>query len=151
MATTEKNLSAYNVQNIPSAENMKFGIVVSEWNEAITGALRDGAVNTLIKHKVKRENIIVKDEEPIEYKIRESFHGPIINDVLLKKGTSNQPVAVYWEYLHAEQDLFEPVFTLGQTSNMVDARNAAPQIQADPRPTAISPINSPGLSAKHLL
>ena len=79
---------------------------------------------------VRIEAIIVKGEEPIEFMIRESFHGPIINDVMLKKGTSNQPVAVYWEYLHAEQDLFEPVFTLGQTSSMVDARNAASQIQA---------------------
>ena len=79
---------------------------------------------------VRRETINVKNEVSIEFKIRESFHGPIINDVLLKKGASKQPVAVYWEYLHAEQDLFESVFVLGQTSSMVDARNAASHIQA---------------------
>lgn len=79
---------------------------------------------------VRKETINVKDEEPLEIVIRESFHGPIINDVMLKKGTSEQPVAVYWEYLHADKDLFEPVFALGQTSSMVDARNAASQIQA---------------------
>ncbi|MFC2086351.1 6,7-dimethyl-8-ribityllumazine synthase [Bacteroidota bacterium] len=60
MATTEKNLSVYNEENIASAENMKFGIVVSEWNEAITEALRDGAVNTLINFQAKKENIIIK-------------------------------------------------------------------------------------------
>lgn len=60
MATIKKNLSVYDEENIPSAENMKFGIVVSEWNEAITGALKKGALNTLVKHKAKKENIIVK-------------------------------------------------------------------------------------------
>lgn len=60
MATTKKNLSAYNSENIPSAENMKFGIIVSEWNDTITGALKDGALNTLIRHKAKKDNIIIK-------------------------------------------------------------------------------------------
>ena len=39
---------------------MKFGIVVSEWNDKITGALLDGAINTLKKHGAKSENILVK-------------------------------------------------------------------------------------------
>ena len=79
---------------------------------------------------VRKETILVKDEDPIEIIVRESFHGPIINDVLLKKGTSENPVAVYWEYLHTDKDLFGPVYALGQTSSMVDARNAASQIEA---------------------
>ena len=60
MATTEKNLSVYDPDAIPSAENMKFGIVVSEWNEEITGALQKGTYDTLLKHGVKAENIIIK-------------------------------------------------------------------------------------------
>ncbi len=39
---------------------MKFGIVVSEWNYNITGALLKGAVQTLKKHGAKDENILVK-------------------------------------------------------------------------------------------
>jgi len=58
MAT--KNLSEYNVNSVPSAENMKFGIVVAEWNYQITGALANGAFDTLIKHGAKEENIAVK-------------------------------------------------------------------------------------------
>ncbi|VAW12732.1 6,7-dimethyl-8-ribityllumazine synthase [hydrothermal vent metagenome] len=57
MAT--KNLSDYDTAKIPSAKNMKFGIVVSEWNYGITGALAEGAVSTLLKHGAKEENIIV--------------------------------------------------------------------------------------------
>ncbi len=39
---------------------MKFGIVVSEWNYQITGALAQGAFDTLVKHGALEENIIVK-------------------------------------------------------------------------------------------
>jgi len=58
MAT--RNLSDYDITSVPSAENMKFGIVVAEWNYQITGALAKGAVDTLIKHGAVEENIIVK-------------------------------------------------------------------------------------------
>lgn len=59
MATQYKNLSSYDEKSVPSAEGMRFGIVVSEWNDSITYTLRDGAVNTLVKHGVKKEDILV--------------------------------------------------------------------------------------------
>jgi len=58
MAT--KDLSAYDIHSVPSAENMKFGIVVAEWNWEITSALAKGAVATLKKHGATDENISVK-------------------------------------------------------------------------------------------
>ena len=58
MAT--KNLSEYNAAKVPDAQNMTFGIVVSEWNPEITGALLDGCVSTLEKHGALPENIHVK-------------------------------------------------------------------------------------------
>ena len=58
MAT--KDLSQYDFNSVPSAENMKFGIVVAEWNPEITIALARGAVETLQKHGALEENILVK-------------------------------------------------------------------------------------------
>ncbi len=58
MAT--KNLSEYDLNSVSSASQMKFGIVVAEWNYEITGALAQGAVDTLKKHGATDENIIVK-------------------------------------------------------------------------------------------
>jgi 6,7-dimethyl-8-ribityllumazine synthase len=58
MAT--KNLSEYDLATVPSAAAMKFGIVVAEWNYEITGALAQGAVDTLKRHGAIDENIIVK-------------------------------------------------------------------------------------------
>lgn len=45
---------------VPSAADMKFGIVVSEWNGNITNALLEGAVETLKKYGAQDENIQVK-------------------------------------------------------------------------------------------
>lgn len=55
-----KNLSSYNHNKVPDASEMTFGILVSEWNEEVTFALRDGAVKTLIKHGAKEENITIE-------------------------------------------------------------------------------------------
>ena len=60
MATAYHNLSDYDFSSVPDASEMKFGIVVSEWNSQITGSLLNGAVSTLKKHGVKEDNILVK-------------------------------------------------------------------------------------------
>lgn len=60
MATVNKNLSDYDIQSIPDATNMVFGIVVSEWNENITKGLLEGAYTTLLKHGAKESNITIK-------------------------------------------------------------------------------------------
>lgn len=57
MASSLKNLSDYDPKKVPSAENMRFGIVVSEWNNNITDALLEGAVESLVKHGAKNSNI----------------------------------------------------------------------------------------------
>ena len=60
MATELHHLSEYDETSVPDASNMCFGIVVSEWNKEITGALLKGAVSTLQRHGAIPENIHVK-------------------------------------------------------------------------------------------
>jgi 6,7-dimethyl-8-ribityllumazine synthase len=57
MATQFHNLSDYDPDTLPCAQEMRFGIVVSEWNDLITFKLLDGAIATLQKNGVKPENI----------------------------------------------------------------------------------------------
>lgn len=57
MASNLKNLSDYDPKRVPSAEDMRFGIVVSEWNNNITDDLLKGAVEALVKHGAKTGNI----------------------------------------------------------------------------------------------
>src|SRR5512133_1767994 len=58
MAT--RDLSAYDPKVVPDASERRFGIVVSDWNIEITGALLSGAIKTLTLHGVKADNIVVK-------------------------------------------------------------------------------------------
>jgi 6,7-dimethyl-8-ribityllumazine synthase len=55
-----KNLSVYNPDSVPDASEMRFGVVVSDWNKEVTWSLLDGAVKTLKKHGATEKNIIVK-------------------------------------------------------------------------------------------
>jgi 6,7-dimethyl-8-ribityllumazine synthase len=59
MATITQNLSDYNPAEIPPANGMKIGIVVSEWNREVTQALLDGATKTLLRLGIQEENISV--------------------------------------------------------------------------------------------
>lgn len=58
MATANKNLSAYDKTKLPSATDMKVGIVVSNWNDTITEGLFDGAKRTLIDCGLQEEGLI---------------------------------------------------------------------------------------------
>ena len=60
MSSSLKNLSDYDPASIPDGSLMKFGIVVSEWNQEITSALLEGALKRLKKHGVREEHILVK-------------------------------------------------------------------------------------------
>ncbi len=60
MSSSDKNLSDFSSgQPIPNAKEMIFGIVVSEWNTPVTGALLEGCIKTLKFHGVLAENIQV--------------------------------------------------------------------------------------------
>ena len=60
MATSIKNLSEYDKANISNGADYKIGIVVSEWNEAITSKLLDGALQTFKEHGVHDDNLLIK-------------------------------------------------------------------------------------------
>ena len=53
-----QNLSQYG--NVPDASKMKIGVVVAEWNSEITFSMEDAAIQTLRKHGVSDNNIIVR-------------------------------------------------------------------------------------------
>ncbi|MEO7082258.1 MAG: 6,7-dimethyl-8-ribityllumazine synthase [Flavobacteriales bacterium] len=56
MATTD--LSNYDAAGVPRGTGLRLGLVVSSWNPEITHAMRDGAVETLLKHGVALKNIV---------------------------------------------------------------------------------------------
>ncbi len=56
MSSSLKNLSSYG-STLPNAKKFRFGIVVSEWNSAITEAMYEGAIEILSKAGADKKNI----------------------------------------------------------------------------------------------
>jgi len=59
MSSSHKNLSDFSHITIKSAQNLKFAIVVSQWNAEITGALLNGAIDGLINNGTTEQDIKV--------------------------------------------------------------------------------------------
>jgi 6,7-dimethyl-8-ribityllumazine synthase len=59
MATSLRNLSAYDDAALPNVHDRRFGIVVADWNADLTSALAQGAAETLERHGVASENVTV--------------------------------------------------------------------------------------------
>lgn len=58
MSSADKNLSVFSIENLPDVTTKRFVVLVAEWNEEVTGALANGAIETLKKYGVKAENIL---------------------------------------------------------------------------------------------
>ncbi|WP_372473067.1 6,7-dimethyl-8-ribityllumazine synthase [Capnocytophaga sp. ARDL2] len=61
MATANKNLSNYDKNQLINAKDLKFGVVVSEWNDEITNGLYNGVLETLLDCGATTDNIIKWD------------------------------------------------------------------------------------------
>jgi len=86
------------------AKGLKFAIVISRFNEFITGKLLEGAKDALLRHGAKEEDIEV-------VKVPGSFEIPMIAKKMALKGTFNAVICLgtvirgatpHFEYIAAE-------------------------------------------------
>jgi len=68
MASNLKNLSDFSHIQVSDAKDYKFGIVVSQWNAQVTGALLNGAIQGLLAHNTEEDNIEIV-EVPGSYEL----------------------------------------------------------------------------------
>ncbi len=54
------NLSDYNPQAVPNGKDFRIGVIAAEWNPEVTDTLLKGAVDTLLEHGVKKENLWIR-------------------------------------------------------------------------------------------
>ena len=71
----KKNLSDISVPKTNNA-NFKIGIIVSRWNQEVTGALKEGAMQTLLEAGVASQNIL-------DFEVPGSFELPSAAAMLL--------------------------------------------------------------------
>ena len=86
------------------AKGLKFGIVISRFNEFITSKLLDGAIDALLRHGARQDDIEV-------IKVPGSFEIPMIARRMALKGTYNAIICLgtvirgatpHFEYIAAE-------------------------------------------------
>ena len=86
------------------AKGLKFGIVMSRFNEFITSKLLDGAVDALVRHGAREDDIDLA-------KVPGSFEIPLIAKKMALKGTYNAIICLgtvirgatpHFEYIAAE-------------------------------------------------
>ncbi|MEW6213654.1 MAG: 6,7-dimethyl-8-ribityllumazine synthase [Nitrospirota bacterium] len=86
------------------AKGLRFGIVVSRFNDFITGKLLDGALDALLRHGAKEEDIDI-------VRVPGSFEIPMVAKKIALKGTYNAVICLgtiirgatpHFEYIAAE-------------------------------------------------
>ncbi|SHF68888.1 penicillin amidase [Flavobacterium fluvii] len=85
--------------------------------------------NGFQEYKIRKKTIKVKDSTDLVLEIRETQHGPIMNDLLDGiKGT--KPVAMSWIYTQQPNHLLEAVYSLSHSRNLEDFRKGVSLIAA---------------------
>ncbi len=79
-----------------------------------------------------REEIIpVKGMDPVTFEVRESVHGPIMNDVIPEIGRlTDNPVASWWVYVLEPTRALEATYKLSHAENIQEVEAAAKLIHA---------------------
>ncbi|MFJ4118085.1 penicillin acylase family protein [Pseudomonas psychrophila] len=75
------------------------------------------------------QQIAVKGQAPVSLTLRQSPHGPIINDVL-GATAGNTPIAMWWGFLETKNPILEGFYQLNRADSLSKARTAATLIQA---------------------
>lgn len=86
-------------------------------------------VNGFQNYKIRKETIKVKDSSNVVLEIRETQHGPIMND-LLDGVKGNKPVAMSWIYTQQTNQILEAVYSLSHSKNLEDFRKGVSLIAA---------------------
>ncbi|GAB2634455.1 penicillin acylase family protein [Belliella aquatica] len=77
------------------------------------------------------ESISIKDKDPIEFEVKESVHGPIMNEVIPEIGRlTNNPVASWWVYILEPTRALEAVYRMNHAQNIQEVESAVRLIHA---------------------
>ncbi|CAI8963481.1 penicillin G amidase [Pseudomonas sp. IT-P74] len=75
------------------------------------------------------QQIAVKGQAPVTLVLRQSPHGPIVNDAL-SSGAGKTPIAMWWAFLESQNPILEGFYQLNRADTLAKARGAASKIQA---------------------
>lgn len=85
--------------------------------------------NEFKNYTVRKKTIKVKDSSDIVLNIKESIHGPIMNDVM-NTISSEKPIAMSWIYTQEKNEILDAVYHLSHSKNVVDFRKSIELVHA---------------------
>ncbi|SEJ63601.1 penicillin acylase family protein [Pseudomonas sp. NFR16] len=77
----------------------------------------------------RQEQIKVKGQEPVTFMLRQSPHGPIVNDAL-GNAAPDTPVAMWWSFLESENPILQGFYEANRADTLEKMRTAAQKIQS---------------------
>lgn len=80
----------------------------------------------LVTHE---QQIAVKDQAPVTLVLRQSPHGPIVNDAL-GSNAGKTPIAMWWGFLESQNPILEGFYQLNRADTLAKARSAAAKVHA---------------------
>ena len=79
--------------------------------------------------QIREEIIQVKDADPVHFTVRETHHGPIVNDII--EGLADQkPIAMYWIYTQLDRNLLHTLFEMNTAESMEDFESKIAHLHA---------------------
>ncbi|WP_025807114.1 penicillin acylase family protein [Pseudomonas chlororaphis] len=75
------------------------------------------------------QQIAVKGQPPVTQILRQSPHGPIINDVL-GANAGKTPIAMWWAFLETPNPILDGFYQLNRADTLAKARSASSKVQA---------------------
>ncbi len=81
--------------------------------------------------EVREEIIHVKGEEDVNFKVRTTRNGPVINEVVENiKGEISEPISVFWTFTKLDNQQMQLGYQIGRVKNMDEMREVVSKIHA---------------------
>lgn len=81
------------------------------------------------KYEVREKSIKVKNGEDVNFKVRISGHGPLVQDVMPEwNAVTSQDVSLWWTHLKFPSNLLQVTYDLNHSQSLQDSRYAVSQL-----------------------
>lgn len=81
------------------------------------------------EYKITSKTIKVKDEDDVIIEVKNTRHGPIVNDII-EDLSNNNPIAMFWAYTQFDGQVLDALFTISNAKEMNDVKKGASMIHA---------------------
>ncbi len=82
-----------------------------------------------VPFKTKPYTIKVKDAEDVEFTVKKTKRGPMMNGIM-KEIMAERPISMWWTYTQNKNEAMQALYQMSAASNLKEIENALPKIHA---------------------